>query len=109
MNNITLQDTYLFFDSIVSLFASIVSLLYFLRWRNGKAWVSLSSFAIFMWLGIFHGLAFFEVVDRSTYGPMFIRPVLHVAYFMVAAHVIYDWKRNIKHEKDIFNLLVRKG
>lgn len=84
----------LFLDAIIAVGAGFYNLAYLLHWRNGKSLTSAISFILFTYLGVIHFFAFFNVLDRATYGPVYIRPVLPMVYAMIIAHVYIDWKKN---------------
>jgi len=95
----TPTDIHLFFHSLASLLSSIISLVYFLRWRNGKAWIAITTFLVLGYFAHAHLFAFLHIYDRATYGAIYIRPFLHVAYMLLGAHFIYDWVRKSKELK----------
>lgn len=92
-----IQDIQLFSDMVTAFFASVFSLVYYLKWRNGKSWLSLVSFVVFGILTHSHAVVLFNLKIN------YIRPrdIFYVVCFVVICHVIYDWQRNLENLKII--------
>lgn len=102
------RDTLILIDSISAFVAAFYSLAYVLRWRNGKSITSIISFFVFGYLGLVHSMAFFDILDRLTYGYTYIRPALPLVYGMIVAHVYIDGRKNIVNRADFERRLWQK-
>ena len=108
----TYPDFLLLFDGVLAIFAAVYSLAYLIHWRNGKSVTSFFSFFLFGYLGVVHLLAFINILDRLTYGAIYVRPVLPLVYGMIIAHVYIDWQKNkvsrLDFERRLFDKLKKK-
>jgi hypothetical protein len=93
-----ISDLHIFLHFVFAGLSSVTSFAYFIKWRNGKAWITIACTILFGYLAWAHLNAFLNIFDRATYGAIYIRPVLHGAYAMVAVHFAYDWNKNKENE-----------
>ena len=88
------EQTLLVINGLVALWASGESLRYYVKWRNGKKYLSIVIFVGMLYPAVLHLLAGFHLVDPATYGGLYLRPFLPAIYLFLVFHARLDSERN---------------
>lgn len=88
------EQILLFINGLVALWASLESLRYYIKWRNGKKYLSVVIFAGMLYPAVLHLLAGLYLIDPATYGGLYLRPFLPAIYLFLVLHARLDSERN---------------